>query len=87
MSSKQQLEQLAVDDLEPDHVASERILETIEKEEEEDLEAREARLLEEAISSVPEMDEEEEVRGTFIEPNVSDWTGKYFWPVFVGLVR
>ena len=43
--------------------SSERILETIEKEEEEDMEAREARLLEEAISSVPEMDEEEEVRG------------------------
>jgi hypothetical protein len=66
LSSKQQLEQLAVDDPEPDHVASERILETIEKEEEEDQEAREARLLEEAISSVPEMDEEEEVRGTLI---------------------
>ena len=64
LSSKQQLDQLPLLEPEPlDPRSSERILETIEKEEEEDMEAREARLLEEAISSVPEMDEEEEVRG------------------------
>ena len=54
MLSKQQLEQLNVDQPEPEPVAAERILETIEKEEEEDLEAK----LAEAISSVPEMDDE-----------------------------
>ena len=36
-----------------------RILETIEREEEEDLEAKEAKLLQEAICSVPEMDADE----------------------------
>ena len=54
MLSKQQLEQLNVDQPEPEAVSAERILETIEKEEEEDLEAK----LAEAISSVPEIDDE-----------------------------
>lgn len=55
LQSKQQLEQLDADQPEPEPIATERILESIEKEEEEDLEAK----LAEAISSVPEIDNDE----------------------------